>query len=78
MASTQQPQSNKGVFVGRVVSNESVCRGHWRFEAEFNDFPPAVPGQFVEILCADPLEENRSGGAFLRRPFSIGGLRREG
>jgi len=78
MASTEQSQSSKGVFVGRVTSNEPVCRDHWRFEAEFNGFPPAVPGQFVEILCADPLEENRSGGAFLRRPFSIGGLRRKG
>lgn len=73
-----RPQHAKGVFVGRVVSNELVCRGHWRFEAEFDDFPPALPGQFVQILCADPLEENRSGGAFLRRPFSIGGLRRKG
>lgn len=78
MAVQSQTPTQKGVFVGRVTSNEALCREHWRFEAEFNDFPPAVPGQFVQILCADPLEENRSGGAFLRRPFSIGGLRRTG
>jgi dihydroorotate dehydrogenase electron transfer subunit len=78
MGVESQASSPKGVFVGRVVSNQSVCRDQWRFEAAFHDFPPALPGQFVQILCADPLEENRAGGAFLRRPFSIGGLRRIG
>lgn len=78
MAVQSQTPTQKGVFVGRVTGNEPLCREHWRFEAEFDDFPPAMPGQFVQILCADPLEENRAGGAFLRRPFSIGGLRRSG
>ncbi|MGQ9651578.1 MAG: dihydroorotate dehydrogenase electron transfer subunit [Phycisphaerae bacterium] len=78
MAVQSPTPAQKGVFVGRVIRNEPLCREHWRFEAEFSDFPPAVPGQFVQILCVDPMEENRSGGAFLRRPFSIGGLRRSG
>lgn len=68
----------KGVFTGRVVSNEPICREHWRFEAEFAGFPPASPGQFVQILCADPAGETNGAGAFLRRPFSIGGLRQQG
>jgi len=78
MPSESQSQAAKGVFVGRVVSNEVICRDHWRFEVELDSFPPAVPGQFVQILCRDLEGRDGSGGTFLRRPFSIGGLRRTG
>jgi dihydroorotate dehydrogenase electron transfer subunit len=76
MALTQQTQSSKGVFVGRVTTNQPICRDHWRFVVELSEFPAVVPGQFVQILCADPSGEAGAGGAFLRRPFSIGGIRR--
>lgn len=69
---------DKGVFVARVLANDPLCREHWRCVLELNDFPNAAAGQFVQILCRDPDGNNGTSGAFLRRPFSIGGLRRNG
>jgi len=68
----------KGVFLARVLRNEPICRDHWQFVLALERFPPAMPGQFLQILCADPAAQQGTGGAFLRRPFSIGGLRRRG
>ena len=70
--------SAKGIYLARVLSNASVCREHYRFVLEAEDFPDARPGQFLQILCRDPADQSWSGGAFIRRPFSIGGLRRKG
>lgn len=69
---------SRGLFISRVARNEPLCREHWRLVLEVEDFPPAQPGQFVQILCAEPSEMGWTQGAFIRRPFSIGGLRREG
>jgi len=55
-----------------------VCPEHWRLTVEVEGFPPAAPGQFVQILCADPNDLGWTQGAFTRRPFSIAGLRRDG
>lgn len=68
----------RGVFLTRVVRNEPICREHWRLVLEAEDFPPAAPGQFVQILCAEPGQLGWTQSTFIRRPFSIGGLRREG
>jgi len=67
------------------------CREHFELTVRVDDFPEASPGQFVQILCATPPSEpsadspvspsarpNMSAGVLLRRPFSIGGLRRKG
>jgi len=105
MGVTETATVQRGLFLARVVSNESICREHFRFGLEVEDFPAAAPGQFLQILCADPTSANdpfraasasersltnRSlalaarnattgqSGAFIRRPFSIGGLRRNG
>jgi dihydroorotate dehydrogenase electron transfer subunit len=59
------------------LSNEPICREHWKFILEADDFPPAEPGQFVQILCSDP-EAPSANGPLLRRPFSIGGLKNKG
>jgi dihydroorotate dehydrogenase electron transfer subunit len=67
--------ARKGVFLARVRTNRVICDEHWCIELEVEGFPPASPGQFVQILCREPLDAPRTGGAFLRRPFSIGGLR---
>jgi len=67
---------SKGVFRTRVVGNEPVCREHYRLTLAASEFPEALPGQFVQILCTEPSDEGWTGGAFVRRPFSIGGLRR--
>jgi dihydroorotate dehydrogenase electron transfer subunit len=68
----------RGVFLSRVARNEPLCREHWRLVLEVEDFPPAAPGQFVQVLCAEPGELGWTQGVFIRRPFSIGGLRRNG
>lgn len=69
------PVAGKGVFVARVAANEPICREHYRLALSLPDFPEARPGQFVQILCNEPGELGWTGGAFIRRPFSIGGLR---
>lgn len=77
-------RARRGVFVSRVKANESICREHWRLTLEVDGFPKASPGQFVQILCAEPPADASlafsgwQGGAYIRRPFSIGGLRRSG
>lgn len=64
--------------MARVTANEKLCTVHYRLVLEVQHFPSAEPGQFVQILCADPRAELWSAGVTTRRPFSIGGLRREG
>ncbi len=65
----------KGVFLARVLANQPICREHYRLTLTVAEFPAAVPGQFIQIMCTEPSELGWSGGAFIRRPFSIGGLR---
>jgi dihydroorotate dehydrogenase electron transfer subunit len=72
------PDRSRGVFLSRVVRNEPLCREHWRLVLEAENFPPAAPGQFVQILCTEPGELGWTQGAFIRRPFSIAGLQRDG
>jgi len=52
------------------------CREHFELALSIAAFPSAKPGQFVQVLCRDPVQSLRDGQAMLRRPFSIGGLRR--
>jgi len=68
--------SDRGIFEGRVVENASICREHYRLTVSVLAFPEAKPGQFVHIRCSESSERGWTGGAFIRRPFSIGGLRR--
>lgn len=77
-ATTSAATSTKGVFLARVIANRALCREHWRFTLAIEDFPPAQPGQFIQIRCTEPGYDGWTGGAFIRRPFSIGGLRRRG
>ena len=68
----------KGVYLTRVLLNEPICAEHGRVVLEVENFPTARAGQFVQVLCADVGEKGWGGGVFIRRPFSIGGLRRQG
>lgn len=76
MSTIVEPSKSKGVFLAHVASNESICREHYRLVLSLSEFPTAKPGQFVQILCNEPGEIGWTGGAFVRRPFSIGGVRR--
>src|SRR5437870_3343326 len=77
MDATAQTSGSRGVFLARVKSNVPLCPEHYRLVLEVQDFPPSRPGQFVQILCAAPLQRDHLSATFIRRPFSIGGLRRE-
>lgn len=69
-----------------VDANEALCRGHWRLVLRAPaDFPACDPGQFINILCrtadADRASAETTFGArtaYLRRPFSIAELDRNG
>jgi dihydroorotate dehydrogenase electron transfer subunit len=68
----------RGIFLARAQSNQPLCAEHFRLVLEIEGFPDAAPGQFVQILCADPVQREAITATFIRRPFSIGGLRRSG
>jgi dihydroorotate dehydrogenase electron transfer subunit len=70
--------TSRGVFLARTRSNSLLCAEHYRLTLEVDGFPIALPGQFVQILCANPMQPEHPGPTFIRRPFSIGGLRRCG
>jgi dihydroorotate dehydrogenase electron transfer subunit len=38
-------------FVGRVLSNQPLCREHFRLIIAVDDFPPTEPGQFIQLAC---------------------------
>jgi dihydroorotate dehydrogenase electron transfer subunit len=72
------PATAAKIFVAPVCGRRTLCREHFEITLRLPSFPEAVPGQFVNVLCRDPgaVAEDGAGGAMLRRPFSIGGLRR--
>jgi len=70
--------AEKGIFLARVTANVPLCREHYKLVLTVEGFPPARPGQFVQLQCSPPSEMGWQGGPLTRRPFSIGGLRRCG
>jgi dihydroorotate dehydrogenase electron transfer subunit len=70
--------NQSGIFLTRVARRRSPCDEHFELALALDEFPPAVPGQFVQVLCQTPDSAlgRDPGAAILRRPFSIGGLRR--
>jgi len=66
----------KGLFRAQVAANEPLCTRHGELILRFDAFPPARPGQFLQIRCDEPEGPLGYGPALIRRPFSIGGLRR--
>lgn len=60
----------------KVAGVRTPCREHFELTLAAAEFPGALPGQFVQILCRDAGQSPAEGLAMLRRPFSIGGLRR--
>ena len=61
-----------------MSAHTTLCREHGCVQVDVENFPSAAPGQFVQVLCRDPDDEPGVGEAYLRRPLSIGGLRRDG
>ena len=69
-------RSARSVF--RALSNEPVCPGHFCLTLRAPDFPWARPGQFVHLGPHNQTAAPGPGAPFLRRAFSIAGLRRTG
>lgn len=46
-------QSSRGLFRSAVVSNVPLCREHYRLTLRVDEFPPTLPGQFVQVACND-------------------------
>ncbi len=44
---------NRRVFDAVVFANERICREHYRLTLCIPEFPPTLPGQFVQVACAD-------------------------
>ena len=69
--------NQRGIFLSHVTQRKTLCREHFELVLRLDHFPDCAPGQFVQILCRDPADLRPSTSAMLRRPFSVGGLRRE-
>jgi len=75
--STTHPRIN----VAKVLCNVTLCREHARLTLNIDEFPPAAPGQFIQLSpvgdcpvgCA---ASHGQSAPLLPRAFSIGGLRR--
>ncbi len=42
---------SRGVYAAEVVSNDLICREHFRMALRVKDFPPTRPGQFIQLQC---------------------------
>lgn len=75
---TDTTTAARGIFAGRVLSRRTLCDEHFELAISFDHFPDAAPGQFVQVLCRGPSPAAGDvASAMLRRPFSIGGMRRD-
>ena len=55
MCGTEQIAGSRGVFEAEVTANDRICLEHYRLCIRLGEFPPTVPGQFVQLQCR-PLE----------------------
>ena len=47
----------RGQFDAIVRANVPLCREHYRLVLNLDWFPPTEPGQFVQISCHDPVDD---------------------
>ena len=47
----------RGQFDAIVRSNLPLCREHYRLVLVLHEFPSTEPGQFVQIYCRDPIQD---------------------
>jgi len=50
---------NSKVATGTVVANRRLCREHFRLDVEVARFDRALPGQFVQLRCSEPPEQQQ-------------------
>jgi dihydroorotate dehydrogenase electron transfer subunit len=49
------------MFLTRVLRKRTPCSAHFELTLAIEDFPPALPGQFLEVLCRPPHAEHCYG-----------------
>src|SRR5437868_1469680 len=52
-AAMQAAPAARDQYLSEVVENAFLCREHWRLTLRLPDFPPTMPGQFVQVACRD-------------------------
>jgi dihydroorotate dehydrogenase electron transfer subunit len=40
-------------FPAKVIENTFLCREHWRLGLRVAEFPPTMPGQFLQVACRE-------------------------
>ena len=58
----------RGQFTAAVVANVPLCREHFRLTLRLDQFPPTEPGQFVQVACADPVDDHAEPRTFDWQP----------
>src|SRR5436190_9177417 len=44
-------------FLSEVVENRFLCREHYLLVLRVPEFPPTMPGQFVQVACRDTVTD---------------------
>ncbi|MFP4052845.1 MAG: dihydroorotate dehydrogenase electron transfer subunit [Phycisphaerae bacterium] len=55
---SEASQSARGTFLAEVLANERLCDEHYRLILDFERFPPTEAGQFIQLLCRPPAEQD--------------------
>lgn len=58
-------------FLATVVSNEPLCREHFRLTLRLPSFPFTAPGQFVQVSCRDASRQAESDGVVEWEPGQV-------
>lgn len=48
----------RGLFRARVARCDTICREHFEIALHVDGFPDALPGQFVQVLCRTPVDND--------------------
>lgn len=54
MSSVSTAPPRRGLYSATVIENRALCTEHYRLTLEVPNFPPSMPGQFVQLECRDP------------------------
>lgn len=58
----------RGQFLSRVITNQPLCREHYKLVLGLPSFPQTDPGQFIQISCRNPQRDYEPANEFDWRP----------
>ena len=59
-----QRGQSRGQFVATVAASTLICREHYRLTLRLPQFPPTLPGQFIQVQCRDGGRPGPEGPGF--------------